>query len=240
MPDILFSALCGCAVGVAGTGAGGLIGIMLKTSKRSRRRDGMLLGFSAGVMLSMTAFELLPESIRLGGVGFALAGALLGAAFTLIMGAAASARAHGMKRLGLMLITGIAIHNLPEGLAVGAGLMAPGSFGVGLCAMMLLHDMPEGLAVTLPLREGGMGRLKALLICAASGLPSMAGAVAGAVIGGISPAFISASIAFAGGAMLILTVKELLPECCGMSGLLRAGLAALTGFAAGAVLAITV
>ena len=61
---------------------------------------------------------------------------------------------------GLLIAAGIAIHNFPEGFAVGAGFMRSPQFGIFIAVAILLHNIPEGIATALPLCEGGVCRRK--------------------------------------------------------------------------------
>ena len=75
-----------------------------------------------------------------------------------------------------------------------------------------LHNVPEGMAVSVPLISGGMGKLKAVLLTALSGLPTVFGALLGFALGGISDIMLVLSLGFASGAMLYVVFGELLPE----------------------------
>ena len=75
-----------------------------------------------------------------------------------------------------------------------------------------LHNIPEGMAVSVPLVSGGMGKVKAVLLTALSGLPTVFGALIGYAIGGINEIMLVISLGFASGAMLYVVFGELLPE----------------------------
>ncbi len=237
----LLSALAGCGVGVVGTGLGGVAAALIKRVKNRRKTESFLMGLSGGVMLAVVFFELLPESIRLSGPVMTVIGAVLGAVFVAVLSRLLPSSEGGKdKKLGMMLFLGIALHNLPEGLAVGAGLNEPDSLGIGLGLLIMMHDVPEGLAMAIPLKESGMKNPAVILLCAAAGLPTAAGAAIGFAVGGISEAFIAASVAFAGGAMLILTLAEIIPECYKEGGLLSMAFSCAAGFAAGALMGLLV
>ncbi len=76
---------------------------------------------------------------------------------------------------------------------------------------MFLHNMPEGMAVAGPLACIGRKRSNIILISALTGLPSVVGAAIGALFGTLSPEVLSASLAFAAGAMLFVTFDEVIP-----------------------------
>lgn len=105
---------------------------------------------------------------------------------------------------GLVIAFAIALHNIPEGMSIGASY-AVESAGAATTALVLailigLHNIPEGMAVTVPLVAGGMGRLKAVVLTACSGLPMVLGAWIGFWIGDIGALGLACSLGFASGA----------------------------------------
>lgn len=121
---------------------------------------------------------------------------------------------------GLVMMFAIALHNLPEGMVIGASyaltdeLVANLFSGSGFVMAIVigLHNVPEGMAVSVPLVSGGMGRVKATLLTALSGLPTVLGALIGYALGGINDMMLVLSLGFASGAMLYVVFGELLPE----------------------------
>ena len=117
---------------------------------------------------------------------------------------------------GIVMASAIALHNVPEGMTIGAayasnnGVM--GSAALVLAVLIGLHNIPEGMAVSVPLISGGMGRIKAVLITALSGVPTMIGALLGYLLGEIGPLGLALSLGFASGAMLYVVFGEILPQ----------------------------
>ena len=117
---------------------------------------------------------------------------------------------------GIVMASAIALHNMPEGMTIGAayasnnGVM--GSAALVLAVLIGLHNIPEGMAVSVPLISGGMGRVKAVLITALSGAPTMIGALLGYLLGEIGPLGLALSLGFASGAMLYVVFGEILPQ----------------------------
>ena len=122
----------------------------------------------------------------------------------------------GLFVAGIVMASAIALHNVPEGMTIGAsyasndGVM--GSAALVLAVLIGLHNIPEGMAVSVPLISGGMKRWKAVLITASSGIPTILGALLGYVLGEIGPMGLTLSLGFASGAMLYVVFGEILPQ----------------------------
>ena len=126
-------------------------------------------------------------------------------------------KSHDLFIAGVVMAFAIALHNVPEGMVIGASYAGEsgkivGSAGFIIAIIIGLHNIPEGMSVSVPLISGGMSRKKAVLITALSGAPTIIGAIIGYSLGLISPVWLSLSLSFAGGAMLYVVFGELLPE----------------------------
>ncbi|MEE0706403.1 MAG: ZIP family metal transporter [Adlercreutzia sp.] len=117
---------------------------------------------------------------------------------------------------GIVMACAIALHNIPEGMTIGASFAVSDNlmWGTGMIMAVLigLHNIPEGMAVAVPLISGGTGRVKATLLTAACGLPTVLGAWLGFWLGDIGPLGLTMSLGFASGAMLYVVFGEILPE----------------------------
>ena len=117
---------------------------------------------------------------------------------------------------GIVMACAIALHNVPEGMTIGAsyasndGMM--GTAALVLAILIGLHNIPEGMAVSVPLISGGMPKWKAVLVTAASGIPTILGALLGYALGEIGPLGLAMSLGFASGAMLYVVFGEILPQ----------------------------
>ncbi len=117
---------------------------------------------------------------------------------------------------GIVMACAIALHNVPEGMTIGASYAvnngAMGNAALLLALLIGMHNIPEGMAVSVPLIGGGMGKVKAVLITAASGIPTILGALLGYWLGEIGAVGLALSLGFASGAMLYVVFGEILPQ----------------------------
>ncbi|MBN1145697.1 MAG: ZIP family metal transporter [Anaerolineales bacterium] len=116
-----------------------------------------------------------------------------------------------LLKTGILIAIGITIHNIPEGIAVGAGYMHTPEFGFFIAIAILLHNIPEGIATALPLCKSGMCRWDSFKFALFSGLAEPLGALAAAFFLSAFEALIPAALAFAGGVMVFITLDELIP-----------------------------
>ncbi len=117
---------------------------------------------------------------------------------------------------GMVMVCAIALHNVPEGMTIGASYASNGgvmgSSALVLAVLIGLHNIPEGMAVSVPLISGGMNKTKAVLVTALSGVPTIVGAMLGFLIGEIGALGLALSLGFASGAMLYVVFGEILPQ----------------------------
>ncbi|MDQ2086248.1 ZIP family metal transporter [Herbivorax sp. ANBcel31] len=218
--------------------------VLLILGKPGNKLLATFLGFAGGIMLAISLFELVPESVEIGSMTSAIIGVLLGAGmmFSLDKIIPHSHMSSGdnvvvenseklkqidnpMKRTGYLILFGIALHNLPEGLAIGAGLEASPELGFFIALAIALHNIPEGLAISGPLKAGGVSIGKIFLFVLIAGLMTPVGTAIGMLFLAISPIFVGGSLAFAAGAMIYIVNDELIPQANGMhSHLANAGL----------------
>ena len=143
----------------------------------------------------------------------------------------------GLFVAGIVMASAIALHNVPEGMTIGAsyasndGVM--GSAALVLAVIIGLHNIPEGMAVSVPLISGGMAKWKAVLITACSGIPTILGALLGYALGEIGPLGLTLSLGFASGAMLYVVFGEILPQSILMYHSKLPAFSAIAGILAG-------
>ena len=190
-----------------------------------------LFGFGAGVMLAASAFSLIVpgiEAARAQGADPWGAASIVGG--SIIIGAALLLALErwiphehfikGMERENTMalkrtwlFVFAIALHNVPEGLAIGVGF-AGGDVvrGGALATGIAIQDIPEGFVVAMALAVVGYSRKTAIVLGVASGLVEPVGAVLGAAIVSSSAALLPWGLGVAAGAMLFVVSHEIIPE----------------------------
>ena len=138
---------------------------------------------------------------------------------------------------GLVMASAIALHNLPEGMTIGASYASNdavmGSSALVLAVLIGLHNIPEGMAVSVPLISGGMSKPRAVLLTALSGAPTILGALLGFAIGEIGLLGLALSLGFASGAMLYVVFGEILPQAIIMYRSKLPAFSAILGMLAG-------
>lgn len=199
----------------------------------------LMLGFASGVMIAASFWSLLQPAIEraeasaglpayfVATVGF-LAGALFMwgsdkvVSFTRNKADSTQGMPNERKNRIIMLILSITLHNIPEGLAVGVafGALQPGSYtmetlmgAVTIAVGIGLQNFPEGAAVSIPLRREGCSRRKSFLMGQASGMVEPIAGVIGALLVVYVEAILPYALSFAAGAMILVAVHELIPEC---------------------------
>ena len=231
MNIILLSILAG----VIGMGLGGLLTALF--GSRSERMTSIFLSFAGGVMVSIVFLELLPEASELSNNAVMIAGLVAGAVLVLALhnlmdrmsNSGDKSKLHetfaeyfhssdviskksNMLRSGMIMLFAIALHNVPEGLAMGAAGNYDASLGLTLALLIGLHNIPEGMAVSAPLIAGGLSRVKSVVITMIAGATTVVGAVIGVLIGGISDIAVALSFSIAGGSMLYVVLGEIIPQ----------------------------
>lgn len=215
---MLEALILGTLAGLA-TAVGALVVILF--GKPSTQILSLMLGFAAGVMLAIATLELLPEAIEFGGIYMALGGFLMGVAFLYLLdlyiphfhiGGNCTKQEQQMLRVGYLIFLGIAVHNLAEGLAIGAGLLVSHGLGLSIAIALALHNIPEGIAMAVPLKMGGMGRWKMLGLMLVAGLMTAVGAVFGDLVFSLAPSLVGGALGLAAGAMFYIVGDELIPQ----------------------------
>ncbi|MCL2764707.1 MAG: ZIP family metal transporter [Treponema sp.] len=253
---LLFSAVAG----VCGMGLGGLISAIL-LKKPLENMICWLLSFAAGVMISIVCFGLVPEAFELGGILVSVSGLVIGILVIMMLNRLVDkiteTREDNLKihftheelyhesglinnptrmlRSGMLMLFAIALHNVPEGIAIGASGSYDIRLGALLAIMIAIHNIPEGMAVAAPLLAGGVNKWKAIFLTSLAGATTLLGGITGILIGSISNTAIALSLSAAGGAMLYIVFGEIIPQSIIMTKNRTASIVALFGIIIGLI-----
>jgi ZIP family zinc transporter len=200
----------------AGQSIGALIGLIWKPSERFLR---LSLSFAASMMVGISLLQLIPESLNLLSTGLVgacfLAGVVVMYALSQILPHIHPelSRVESINKTALMLTVGIALHNIPEGLAIGSGFAIAGSLGLAIALAIAAQDVPENIATIIPLYGVTNSRLKAFAITLGTILFELIGFIlAYYILKDVSGSLLGAALALAAGFMTQISFHELMPE----------------------------
>jgi len=217
-----------------GTALGAASVFMVKNAL-NRNLQRALTGFAAGVMVAASVWSLIlpamEQAAHMGKLSFlpAVMGVWLGFLFLMLLDSVIphlhsnSDEPEGMKsnlKRTSMMVLAVALHNLPEGMAVGVVLagMLRGAEGITAASAIALslgiaiQNFPEGAIISLPLRNEGVGKGKAFFYGLLSGVVEPVGAVLTLLAADLIVPFMPYLLSFAAGAMLYVVIEELIPE----------------------------
>lgn len=226
--------LLGVTIPFIGTILGSFLVFFMK-DKINERIEKILLGFAAGVMIAASIWSLIIPSINMsesmGDWSFipAAIGFLLGIFFLLILDTfiphlhVNSEEPEGVKsnlKKSTMLLLAVALHNIPEGMAVGV-VLAGAYYGnsiitisgaLALAIGIAIQNFPEGAIISMPLKSRGVSKPKSFLMGVISGVVEpLAAIITILLIKYITPV-LPYLLSFAAGAMIYVVVEELIPE----------------------------
>lgn len=212
--EILKTTLLGLFFGTFGTTLGGIIGVTIK--KHSNKFLSFILAFASGLMMSVICFDLLPEAFGISKITTVVFGTIVGIIAMIFCDLLVEKKfnnkmeksTNNLLKTGIIVSIGLAIHNFPEGLAIGSGFEASIKLGLSLAIAICLHDIPEGISMAVPMKNGGMKIGKVIFYVVLSGVTTGIGAFFGAIIGGISRAVIAFCLSFSAGAMLYIVSRR--------------------------------
>lgn len=206
----------------------GSMGVFFLPNGMKEKTEKMILGFASGVMIAAAVWSLLLPALESSGYFAVSFGFLLGILFLLAMDFivphlhATSDHPEGMKasisRSALLMLS-VTIHNLPEGMAVGAGAAVMGAQGemafassLALSLGIALQNFPEGMVVSMPLYKEGKSKMRAFIQGTLSGIVEPIGSIVAFIFISKVISLLPIMLSFAAGAMFYVVVEELIPE----------------------------
>lgn len=218
--DPLLRALTYGLVPAISTSIGGLLGLV--GLRASEKWLDLGLSLSAGIMLGTSLYELLPESAEKAGFTTAMTGFTAGVLLIMLIERLIphehlykgfeGVHVSKSRLKSVYLVTlAVIIHNIPEGMAVGASSYMSIQAGLATSASIALQDLPEGYAVSFPLSMLSRKKLKPILIAVLSGLSETIMAVLTALIA-MMVTVEGFMLGMAAGSMLYVVSHEVIPE----------------------------
>lgn len=205
------------------TTIGSLIGLIFK--RENPKFITFVLGFAAGVMVSISFLELLPEGIKI--IGFLKANIAFFAGFIFIflidffipheyIGQKENKSKNvnnKVLRAGLLTAIGVAIHNFPEGMAVFYSSLVDLRLGIPIAIAIAIHNIPEGIAISAPVYKATGNKKKAFLLSFLSGVAEPAGAIITAffLLPFLTPQLLGYLLCGISGIMVFISLDELMP-----------------------------
>jgi ZIP family zinc transporter len=206
---------------VGGPLIGSAIGVVTKPSKIFLFN---MLAFAAGVMLSVSFLELIPESIEISSIPIVLVGIVAGSLSMYFVDRliphihpSLCQQEHGqnLKRTALYLLAGIFMHNFPEGMAIAAGSVGGLSLSLLIAIAIAVHDIPEGICTSAPYYYCTGKRLRSFLLSFSTTIPTIIGFFAVYFLFTLIPLWLMGLITAAtAGLMIYISADELIPTAC--------------------------
>lgn len=203
--------LIGSVVSLIGTMTGALLGVIVK--RPSNKLLGGIIGFAGGLMLAVVVFDLIPESLTKWDFMGTLIFCILGIIIIAIVDNKVNINSMDKHmKVAFMAALGLMIHNFPEGIIMGCGFAAGGTLGIKMSIIIAIHDIPEGIAVAAPLIASRVKIPQILFYAFITAFPTAIGTCVGAYIANISVNVLGACLSFASGIMLYVVCGEMIPE----------------------------
>lgn len=223
-------------------GSAAILGALIGYYRTPERHlVGIVMGFGAGVLVSVLAIDLMEEAYHLGGLSPVSLGFLGGALAFLagdhvIDGMGGKHRKCSMGRqvncTGLGLWVGAVLDGIPESVAIGVSLLAGRGVSFAVLGAVFLSNLPEGLSGSVGMKKAGIPKWQILsmwaVICVLTGASSLIGY---ALLRGVAPHVLAATLAVAAGAILAMLADTMMPEAFHLGGNVVA-LATTLGFLA--------
>ncbi|MGA9537937.1 MAG: ZIP family metal transporter [Desulfobacterales bacterium] len=187
-----------------------------------------ILYFAAGIMLSISFLDLIPESIHLGSNLTCVAGLTIGATAMWALDrllphvhecAGCGENDCHLGRTANFLILAIFLHNFPEGMAIAIGAATNVGDSMVIALAIAIHNIPEGICTSAPHYYTYGNRLKSFAVSSLSALPIVAGyIVARYLFVQIIPQTMSVMVGATAGLMIYVSADELMPAAQNNSG----------------------
>lgn len=190
--------------------------IMLFIKRRwSSASLAVFLGLASGVMVAVVVFDMLPSAVAYAGFGSTIKGVAGGFLILYLFDRFAFeklSQGDTLIGLGYLIMLGIAMHDLPEGMAIALGHEMKDRTGMVIALGIGVHNIPEGMAIAAPLIMGGVRRFRILIQTALIGLITPLGTILGREVVLKLSFMLPLMLGLASGIMLYLVLFQLWPQ----------------------------
>lgn len=211
MTKIMYSACIMILLGILSSVVGAILPYFVKF--KNKKTINFLYQFVSGIMVGIVCISMIPESIDISGMSVTIIGIIIGTIIILLIDFIISKINPNNKinRL-ILIISSMSLHNIIEGIAVGASLEYSFSLGISIFLAMFLHDVPEGIIVGVANLDNNKTIKKVFKNSFIVGIFSGIGILIGMFFGSISNFYTGLSLSLSAGAMLYIVTKTLIQE----------------------------
>lgn len=192
-------------------------------SSKKEKIIGKSLSFSAGIIMSISLFSLIPESYQYLAEQnnfkkgcLVLLYILLGIIISTLIKQRTEkeSKKDALYRVGLMNTIALMLHNIPEGIITYLTTKANQQVGLSLTIAIAIHNIPEGIAIAVPIYYSTKSHIKSIFMTLLAGFSELLGAVLTHVLLRkiITKSFLGYILSITAGIMIEITVKELIPS----------------------------
>ncbi len=198
-------------------GLGTALGALLIFIKKewSSKSLAFYLGLASGVMTAVVAFDMVPSALLYAGLFKVAGGVLLGAGIMALGDGALFTRMSAPRTLtglGYLIMLGIAMHDLPEGIAIALGDVMKSRTGLVIALGIGIHNVPEGMAIAAPLLMAGVKKSTIFLQILVVALITPLGTLLGQRLAASMPGLLPLLLGMASGIMIYLVLFQLWPQ----------------------------
>ncbi len=204
---------------------GGILSYLNISKEKANKFITFCLSFSLAIMISLSVFELIPETFVTLIKNYNILNTnliiifvfLIGALLIIILNKIISRVSHNennLYKLGILNMIALMAHNLPEGIATFMSSYNNINLGIKIAIAIMLHNIPEGISIAIPIFYATKSRKKAIKMTAISSLAEPLGAILCYIFlkNYINELSIAIILTLVAGIMITLSIHELLPE----------------------------
>lgn len=188
---------------------GGILGFKMNTNEKNIKKT---TSFAAGITTTIICFELLKEAFDISDKYKVVFFIIIGVVFIKILDIIINLINKGTNNQSKLVVSAMSAHNITEGLAIGSAFGVSKDLGLSLLVGIMIHNIPEGMIIGNMTKKGGGYNSSVFRSCITIGGFLGMGAIIGFLLGNIGDTYVMPSLAISAGAMLYIVAYELIPE----------------------------